>query len=818
MGLASALSTALTGLTTAETKIDVVGNNLANSQTVGFKESEVVVTSQFLQTLNLGAAPSSSTGGTNPRQIGMGARVNEISPAFTQGTVQTSSNPTDLALQGDGFFIVQGNAGEPLYTRSGVFRTNQANELITTNGERLLGYSVDEDFQLDESALTSIQIPVGSVRVAQATQNVSLEGVLPPSGDVADTGSVSDSGIFGDASVPRPDTSAVFAAPSVIPQTAGVVVTTPDGGGSHVENDLYRYRFAFLDDAGTESTVSSEISVTVNGADSLANNRIQLDNLPTAPGGEYSNLRIYRTEANGSNFYQLATVDLSATTSYTDTDPNGIDLGKPLDESTLSGSYRYLASWANANSESRPTAIGTIVNVIDGRIQLRGLPTPPVPGPNDTFPAFDRIKIYRNTVLDSSTYYEVGEIDPSVTTEFTDSLSDAQIVANGPANLEGPAITPITLLTDVLVRDDLNFDRAFEEGTLAFTVRKGGRILDTKTLDVTATSTVQDLMDFISDTAGIQRVNSDPTNPIPGSVNNVLGEIGTLLPGVSITTDGRIRVVSNNGEDNGITIGSAGFTGVAPDGTALSPLISFNTSQEAKGRSTVSDFVVFDSLGIPLDVRVTTVLESRSGAETTYRWFADSPANDPVSGEAITVGTGLIRFDGQGNYLSSSNSQVSIDRVSIPSSSPLNFNLDFTAVSGLEAENASLAAARQDGSSPGTLTSFSIGEDGVVRGAFSNGASRTLGQIQLARFANPAGLEQRGQNLFSPGANSGLPVLGSPGENGTASMIAGAVELSNTDIGANLIELILATTQYRGNSRVITAAQQLLDELLNLRR
>ena len=92
MGLASALSTALTGLTTAETKIDVVANNLANAQTVGFKESEVVVVTQFLQTLALGSAPSSVSGGSNPRQIGQGARVNEISPVFTQGTVQTSSS------------------------------------------------------------------------------------------------------------------------------------------------------------------------------------------------------------------------------------------------------------------------------------------------------------------------------------------------------------------------------------------------------------------------------------------------------------------------------------------------------------------------------------------------------------------------------------------------------------------------------------------------------------------------------------------------------------------------------------------------------
>ena len=77
---------------------------------------------------------------------------------------------------------------------------------------------------------------------------------------------------------------------------------------------------------------------------------------------------------------------------------------------------------------------------------------------------------------------------------------------------------------------------------------------------------------------------------------------------------------------------------------------------------------------------------------------------------------------------------------------------------------------------------------------------------------------QRGQNLFGQGVNSGLPIEGDPNSEGMGSIIAGAVELSNTDIGRNLIDLVLATTQYRGNSRVIATAQQLLDELLNLRR
>jgi len=101
---------------------------------------------------------------------------------------------------------------------------------------------------------------------------------------------------------------------------------------------------------------------------------------------------------------------------------------------------------------------------------------------------------------------------------------------------------------------------------------------------------------------------------------------------------------------------------------------------------------------------------------------------------------------------------------------------------------------------------------------FTSGVTRDLGQIRMVKFANPDGLVQKGQNNFAQGVNSGLPIEGDPGTQGIGSIVSGAVELSNTDIGKNLIELVLATTQYRGNARVITAAQQMLDELLNLRR
>ena len=134
MGLSSVFSTAVTGLQGAETTIDVAGNNVANSSTVGFKSSQVLFATQFLQTLSLGSASSTNSGGTNPRQIGLGTQVAAITPNFTQGTLQISSNPADLAIQGEGFFIVQANTGEQLYTRNGKFQLNAANEVTTISG------------------------------------------------------------------------------------------------------------------------------------------------------------------------------------------------------------------------------------------------------------------------------------------------------------------------------------------------------------------------------------------------------------------------------------------------------------------------------------------------------------------------------------------------------------------------------------------------------------------------------------------------------------------------------------------------------------
>ncbi len=829
MGLASALSTALTGLTAAETTIDVVGNNLANSNTVGFKQSTATFATQFLQTQSLGSAPTVNSGGTNPRQIGLGTMVAEISPNFTQGTVEISANPTDLAIQGDGFFIVEGSPGEQFYSRNGVFKMNSESQLVSITGNRLLGFGVDDRFQVQTTTLQPIEIPLGSAAVALPTENVVLTGTLSPTGDVADTAEIIQTQILGDDAYSQPtwnddpvSGSKLETSPAPTDGTTGV-----DFAAGNLAPGNYQYRVVFADSTATSPPLPDR-----SNAEGMPSGPTAVINIPPGPnrtirlskipidavgGSEYDVRNIYRSSDGGVTYQYAGQIPMAAVTFDDDGTTTGADLNldPPLD-----GSYSYHITFADAGggygsgTESRPTQPVAGPQTADGRIQLRNLPV-------DASGQWSVRRIYRTIDGVPGTFYYVGEIDDAITPglTFTDHVTDADLLlAAETLDLDGPKISDSTLLTKVLRRDGANYDPVFEVGTLTFTGQKGGRTVASKELEITVTSTVQDLYNFMEDALGIREPpGPDPNHVIPDDAGS--GE----APGGSVI-DGQIRLIGNNGTGNALEIGLSDMQLTTATGTSNVDL-PFNSTQSAIGESAVCDFIAYDSLGIALNVRLTAVLEDRDGTSTTFRWFADSPDNDPASGVEVAVGTGLITFDGEGNLINATEETVSIDRRNIPSTSPLEFELDFSQLSGLSGTQAddagntsTVAVQRQDGSAPGVLMSFLVGEDGRIRGVFSNGITRDIGQIRLARFVNPAGLEQKGENLFAAGINSGQPVAGNPGELGIGTLRAGAVELSNADIGSNLIDLILASTMYRGNARVITTAQQMLDELLSLRR
>lgn len=119
---------------------------------------------------------------------------------------------------------------------------------------------------------------------------------------------------------------------------------------------------------------------------------------------------------------------------------------------------------------------------------------------------------------------------------------------------------------------------------------------------------------------------------------------------------------------------------------------------------------------------------------------------------------------------------------------------------------------------PVTAQSVSIGSNGVVSYVNANGQLQTAGTIQLAKFSNNEGLEKVGDNLFRPTANSGNPQTGAPGTNGTGTIVAGTLEMSNVDLAEEFTEMIVAQRGFQANTRIITTSDEILQELVNLKK
>ncbi len=130
----------------------------------------------------------------------------------------------------------------------------------------------------------------------------------------------------------------------------------------------------------------------------------------------------------------------------------------------------------------------------------------------------------------------------------------------------------------------------------------------------------------------------------------------------------------------------------------------------------------------------------------------------------------------------------------------------------------SVGALSQNGSAMGSLIGFSVGSDGLISGVFTNGRKQTLGQIALAAFTNPTGLEKLGSSLYRETVNSGNAQIGIAGAGGRGTMAGATLEMSNVDLAAEFTNLIIAQRGFQANSRIITASDEILQDLVNLKR
>ena len=178
---------AVSGLRAHQTMMDVVGNNIANVNTTGFKKSDAIFQDVLSQTLNGAGAPTAELGGTNAAQIGLGAQLGAIAQNFLQGALQNTGRDLDLALQGDGFFSLE-ESGAQLYTRAGSFFVDSNGNLVSSSGAFVQGWTADNTGAVATSGPAGrISIPVGDQVSPVITSEINLGGNLPSEAEIGAT-------------------------------------------------------------------------------------------------------------------------------------------------------------------------------------------------------------------------------------------------------------------------------------------------------------------------------------------------------------------------------------------------------------------------------------------------------------------------------------------------------------------------------------------------------------------------------------------------------------------------------------------------------
>ena len=182
--MGSALFTAVTGLKAQQRKLDIVANNIANVNTTGYRSSRVLFQDLFSQTLRGASAPLGAFGGSNAQQVGLGVQIASIDVDHGEGSLVTTGVSTDLAIKGNGFFVLNNGQGN-VYTRDGSFLLNANGDLVDpATGLRVQGFLADEDGVItDTGAPSDISIPLGGIGIVQTTTSGTMIGNLNPTID-----------------------------------------------------------------------------------------------------------------------------------------------------------------------------------------------------------------------------------------------------------------------------------------------------------------------------------------------------------------------------------------------------------------------------------------------------------------------------------------------------------------------------------------------------------------------------------------------------------------------------------------------------------
>ncbi|EGL8125813.1 flagellar hook protein FlgE [Campylobacter jejuni] len=830
----------VSGLQAHQVAMDVEGNNISNVNTTGFKYSRADFGTMFSQTVKIATAPTDGRGGSNPLQIGLGVSVSSTTRIHSQGSVQTTDKNTDVAINGDGFFMVSDDGGLTRYlTRSGDFKLDAYGNFVNNAGFVVQGWNINWDTQSIDSSRTpqNIFIDPGMHIPAAKSTEVAIKANL-------------NSGLsVGTAKTPIYGLDSVHG------------FNKKDGTAKN-ENDTGITQFY--------TTSKNSVEVTEKGVDCAALFNGKGDGLNLRDGQgiwvSYADSKFSTDVPNGVNVFNPNTQATQNGVIFWGDENNAVNLDITLNGvriqnnsiKSLDQAIEYINTFTAPTDTREGTGVKAVRKADGSGIEFINTNAD---GTTDNMKNIDLVVNQANTAGERHNLTWQANNNSFQATSRKQGANSVWIPGNNPVNgTERIQIvtahkyvyssTPVQL--DPMYNPDggpaFNQANINTPGTAENNYRNAvnGSLLNTT---VRTFRTTEDLRELLQRDArygvdydgsgGFEADGSDVNEGVKVTVG-ATGEFIISNPNVQSTPPNGI--VQNNRRPHDISFNVTAYTdakGKVSTNMAFTNIfkgfdgvLTVGNSNRQSEQLFLSAFSagleIYDSLGSKHTLEVQFVKQSTTqdgGNEWQMIIRVPEPAEINTTGEGpnnIIVGTARFNNDGSLSNYTPKTINFSPNNGAAPNQQiKLSFGTSGSNDGLVSSNSAStLTGQATDGYTSGNLKPDAIRVDdkGNILGEFTNGKTFAVAKIAMASVANNSGLEEIGGNLFKVTANSGNIVVGEAGTGGRGEMKTSALEMSNVDLSRSLTELIIIQRGYQANSKTISTSDQMLQTLIQLKQ
>ena len=811
----------VSGLQSHQIAMDVEGDNIANVNTAGYKYSRANFSDLLSQTSKPATAPEGELGGKNAMQVGLGTQIISTQQIFTQGSLQTTDVWSDMAIQGEGFFVVSPDGGlTKYYTRNGAFTRDVLGNFVDSNGYIVQGWMRDEDTgTIDPTVpVTNINIEPGLSMPANPTTEIKYKGNLNTGEhigtqsaaiysldsnhgwfDTSGNGILTADKLFAptrDASTENDTSKDTLYMDSknqvrlrergvdmgVVYDEKGDALNLRDGQGIWVSYADAKATFTGGNAGITVPQGGELLDININGID--IRKRVEnLDEVVEAINNFSVQTGVKASVING-NQIQLTNQNNLGTTAnaknikiFSNGNTNNIDFGGGADKFSAAVITAYQYTYSSVGGVATHSYDDSAVRQFTTTEDLR-----------EAMQQDARKYINYNGGLLTYTAAQAGAPRSAASQWFNNNAFTAPaynnkndgvrvtVNAQGQFEINNPA-------GDAFNEDDYNGD----------TFNKGQ--------DNTG--------DVITDGTVVQ--GATPDNKNKKDDDKIVTIAVTALSTDAVNTNTRMKDAFSN--LNG-SLSSGASTGKTSSALKMS------------AHSMTTEF--YDSLGSKHEITVEYRKVSYSpenGTEWSIMVTVPEPGVinlDPEAGAYKNVVTGNIRFGTDGSLIGYSPSTINYT-ANNGSAAGQTIALNFGTLGGFDGitsydEKSNTENIAQDGYTGGTLNGLRIDQSGKIIGSFTNGHSLALAQVSMATFTNNNGLEKLGGNVWGETANSGAPVIGAASTGSRGKINASTLEMSNVDLSHAFTQLIVIQRGYQANSKTITTSDNMLNTLLQLKQ